>query len=1669
MAGGNWKQGGNNKSSQSRTTPAASTSRRSWQPGGSTPPPSSGKRKSRTGTFLILGVIVALLLAAIVVILEWWKPATYPSMIVVAPNASGSLALPENVSSHNIAAAYADYAKSGSNRPKFAASPAETTDRDAWKTKLDTNAKSTVLVFTAHGGADAEGPYLWFVPPDARFPADSHKLRIREILDRLAGLPKAQPKLLVLDATRTTASWPHGAIVNDFARALKELDSEIAKVENLAVICSSDDDQRSWVSEEWKQPVFGHFMLEGLKGAVGSPGDRITADMLFDYVTAEVGKWTVANRDERQMPVLLPKESGRQRASQIELAAVPTEGYKPVPSPEPPGRMPVDLNAAWDTAWQLAGRTPSPDTLDPARWREYLDLLVRWDRLVRLGDDPEPVRGRVNVLAEQLKSIHGTSEPLCLPAALQVSRALAFPPAAPEADGFRKLWEPPNNSTRTDEWAKLLGPERKGETPRRLAMASLVLARLTSEAPSPESLKIADEVLAVVDGSRIGPAESHFVRMLHRHLDTGKRPPVRVLRAAIRLRMDAERAAWIGGLDEEQDRDTHPYSEQVYRWVRGHVEAGDKARELGQDLLFAADLDVLMKNGAEYFKQANTHYDKARADAKVVAGALSQRDRVLTRLPYYARWAANYRGKRTPGEVEKLLASIEAAARAAHRIADLTSNVPAELEPRLAEIAAAGAEADREFTSVAKAFEAELRDFTNTVHPSNWYALNNALTVPFIPAKERAKLFGYVRDVSYQLATKAESSGGTPAPAIPAQDLAKRHGRMALAMLGERNAELRTMVDQPQPGAWWVTYRDAGERIGKRYRGLSDEVSAENTKADATPELKATAPNLAKAAYLARLADPVAPIRAGDPLGAEQRFWRHYFLLWQAERSIRAGWADVAAGPPDQWYCRKAAAICIDTAKELIGGTNPSLSPPETERRLADSRATEKLEPVVFTLTAPKSRELADEPAWDFAFSLTPSARASLGYPVYWLNTPGPPYHTANPAHQGRKLESRFTRGAASTLEQIPFAAIPRSQDVNDPGRLFTNVLYRGHRYDALTEVRLAGTPSLDWRYLPPKGDAAMAVLADKGLVSGAVTLIIDMSFSMEDPIPGTSRKRVQETYDAIEAVLDDLPRNTSLTIGRFWGVKNVSHVEPLPSINKIIWKADAVQKRDVMKIVRDSAPVPGANTPLARSVREILSREQVARYFPDSSSGTRTLIVLTDGADNWDNAQAGQKVLDALLDPASKEDTAFHLILFGMATDEELVAVEQYRVLEDVANFRDTGRTPAKLYRGVRDAKTLADRLKQAMLPRVFYRREDTAGGAKQSGRVLVTLPGEGLYRPSGPLAPGVYDLWGLRSPQKLRVDPGDRVLLKARQVGDKFDLFVPPFAFETAERLDFPRETGGDRSSGIHLTIPALNLKEKTGSTDLHMVATMEPVGGSPAGPIQEAPRPLFPWFEVNSIDGKPADPKLKPGLMVVNSPRLICSAWKLEFTNWDFNRSIDTIRRPAVSGYWIEGLPAPVQRYPIDLRDVEQSEAKLPKVSVAGGAQVELVDVSLEDVLPGKTVDPQEIPPGKYLTVRLKYAESGKPVFLRPGKLKGTEQRFLLAERHLFYDNQKRYTARFGPLTPRDLEGAVDLELFYVPELKDRAMKSSRAATVRFARERNLADLHAPDDLRLEPAKE
>jgi hypothetical protein len=1230
---------------------------------------------------------------------------------------------------------------------------------------------------------------------------------------------------------------------------------------------------------------------------------------------------------------------------------------------------------------------------------------------------------------------------------------------------FRLLWSPPTGSTHAEQWARLTARPGVSEQSLRVTVARQVVDAVKDD-PSPMSLNTADAVLSLIAGdrARLLPAEAHFVRMLRRHLDPDRRPDAALLSAAVDLRRYAEEVAWVGGAKPGD----HPYSEQVFRWVREKVEAGDDARARGQDLLFDSDPRAKSWDEARsLLDAARTQYDSARDDARTVAAALAIRDKVFARLPHYARWAAGSHGKLTPADVEALLGQVETAAKEAHVIAKVTADGPpagAERGARIGALAGHTRAATAAFAAVVKAFETSAAGLTNEPHPSNWRALDNALSVPFLQPAERARLFRHARDVAHVLATTSEQKSGSAAPPPPARETARRQGRMALALLGDGNPELRQLVNPPEEGAWWKPLREAGSRIGLQFQRLPGDTRETAKKAGFPTPIADAGQPLAAAADIARRVDPAAPLNPADeaPTAAEQRYSRHTLLLWQAKRLVAEGWAEVGSrSSAPEWYCKRVADQLIATAEELVIGPDSKDRMPaaELDRRLALCRAARDREPVALEIRSAPDLDVADDPEWRFSFEIARRTRGAVGFPVYWLKPPGEPYARPEPSHSARAAARGLADSDGSSVRgpTTRFKPAARPGERVKPGELVTTVLYRGQQYERPTRVHLAGTPTLDWNYNPPAAaePAAFFATADKSAVAGSVTILLDVTKSMNQQAGTTGKAKFTVACLALDKVLSGLPAKTTVTIVPFWGdaARSKFTADPHPGLTQIEWLAEDRQREKVMDYVR-AFKVVGDSTPIARSVLKVLGRKDEGMYWKPDASGVRNLIVLTDGEDNWD-ADAGKLILDALL-REDGPDTALHLFFFPMEGEESERAKKQFEVLtRDAIRFKPGVRTAPELFWDQQDADALAEKLRGAVLPRVHYRREETAGG-RQAGWVTVALDREQTFKPTPPLAPGLYDLWGLRNLQRLHLDPGERVLLKAVPVGPgKFELAIPPTGYEVAKLFGRPVESaGGPKGGGTHLAVQEIRPHEQTGSYDLRLTATMEPSRYEPVT-LLKTPRPLFAWYDVEYADGKPAADGLYPTLRVANRPGLLAPAWTLGLLRWDHRITRDENRTPRVTGYWVAELPPVAARHAVDLRTLDPN---------AAGP----VRVSIEPVEAGESA----LPAGDYLTVRMTYPTKADRVFVRAENLKGTAQRLVLHERHLYFDGPDRadrpclYTARFGPLDPAEKAGKVDLEVYAVAAFQEQAAKTGRRLTVAVPRV-SKDEVVLPDRLELHPA--
>ena len=159
-------------------------------------------------------------------------------------------------------------------------------------------------------------------------------------------LPDHVRKLLVLDAGRVHCNWGSGVLYNAFAERLSEVVGEL-KVPNLAVLNSTSRGQAAWASPDLGGSAFGHFFSQAMQGAAdveqGDRNGRVSLQELHRYVAGHVRQWTLENRADVQIPMLIPADSDMAlvhagpsaRAASSTPASTPDPRWAAIP---PPGR-----------------------------------------------------------------------------------------------------------------------------------------------------------------------------------------------------------------------------------------------------------------------------------------------------------------------------------------------------------------------------------------------------------------------------------------------------------------------------------------------------------------------------------------------------------------------------------------------------------------------------------------------------------------------------------------------------------------------------------------------------------------------------------------------------------------------------------------------------------------------------------------------------------------------------------------------------------------------------------------------------------------------------------------------------------------------------------------------------------------------------------------------------------------------------------------------------------------------------------------------------------------------------------------------------------------------------------------------------------------------------------
>jgi hypothetical protein len=1595
----------------------APSQKREWHPATTkSTKPTGPRRRSILWPTLAGAILLGLIVAAVLLL----RPAHLPRIVVAGPANADTLSTLPNIAGANAAHGLADWAGDGKDRPHLVGAPAEEVNGDEWARGLDDGKEdSVVLSLNLHGGVDASGQaFLWLVPPKAPEPTEKQKLRVSAIISRLGQLPDKKRKLLIVDATQISVSYAHGQLHNDFARALKQLDMQIEQVPNLVVLCASDEDQRSWVSEEWQTSIFSHLLLEAAKGAAGV--DRVTVADLFKYLQKEVPAWTLSNRGENQTPILLPAGSGIERAKKIDFASVSSKRYERPDARKAPGMSfsAKELATAWERRDELAKLRP--EAVAPHRWRVHLDTLLRTEQMYRDGLPAADVQSRLARLAKGEDDLKGKpwSDLSSLGNALPMPAALGPQPAtnASVNDPFPAIWDDAVNDRPTlRQTIEAQGVETVGK---RLEVCARLIDHLIREERPDYLAKAAKLLDAMFVGSEPAPVEAHLIRLLARDFDPEKekRPSWPLVKLALQTHRLAEEVAVVGGAGDKE----FPASEQVYPWIKDAVITADIERLFGLDCFFSNDPAAWPK-GEERLNSAAGQYREILKRAQQVREAMTERNGALAELPYYGRWVGGLRDEFDAAESQMLLETVERTAEATHRL----SNMIEESKPaRLGEMVSATTVVREGMTKLRDKFTIFVNKFNGDVLIPRWHHLDNALRVPFIPAKRRIELLGYLRGISGALNVQWQDVGQKPAaaPSFAPREAAQRHGRVALALLGSgwvndprtreesggqvkvNYDELRQMVTAPKP-EWWVSLDDAGDQIGRHWRALAGRIDALTEKAARSP-LDRAVPDLAHADTLARMADSTSAFgKEHDAVVDHRRYRLHTFLLNQARRSIEANWAapELAAKTS---YGEATARRLVDDAQKLIllgAGSNPS--PQDQDRLLVDvSRVRDTLQIPIYGIAPTElTKDLTPEQKeFRSTFVIRRPVGRSPGYPVLRIHSGGPA-RVPDVVSATRRLVMDFADAESPppSVERALDVKVDQNSVALADGFVKAELWHRGHHRDANLPVQMNRDPTTIWAYHPPEQLPGFAVRAAPDQRNGAVAIVLDWSASM-NIVDATKTTRYAKAVSALETVLDSLPEDTQVSITLF-PAPGGRHSHMLDEPQARNFKKHPEQLVELIKRLGRNEPA-GQYTPAARAIVQAAEKG-----LPKDFIGYKTIVVLTDGDDTFDKGDSGNVVRDAL----ANKGIALKMIFFQATADEYKRARAQFEAVESLD-------PPGELV-AADDKDALVARLVDAMRPRVqaFKRNGDRLERIALEDRrgLPVTLRGSNLREWSRPLPPGPYTLRAVGAEGKIRLERGDRLLLELaavdRQIEFRQHLYVPDAIPADGRQLLKKSDDG----QNVHAGLGECRLIPRAdGDYDLELFFLLE----RERKPEElQVTYPHFVWAEVGTQNGGAQPPQVT---RLDNELYFPSPAYRVRVTKWQPLPGQRNVReapsRPTITIWSRDGLPG--RHTLLVTRDVNKEIENKPFDIDGQPAKLDFARIE-----------------GDYLRVKITHKPGEPLVFLRVENLKD-EPRLNLKEEHRFYANKGLYTATFGPLNEAERKRAFTLAVYSMADMKRDASK-------------------------------
>jgi hypothetical protein len=1116
-----------------------------------------------------------------------------------------------------------------------------------WANRLK-NFDPLVIYVGLHGGVGADGqPFL--------FTGGGNRLPVAALLTTLSSDPlRTRKKVLIFDCSRLAPDPVYGQIHDGFSERVKMLNDRIVADPNLVVMCGASPGQRGWESEELRLTSFGNAILRGLRGEVDTGGANvITARALFESAARKTREWAQNNRPYGQDPFLLPEgDVGLARAAVIDL------GPRPTPPPEvapTPAALPESLGQLWQQHDDLAARTPSPAAYSPRAWRRYRELLLRYEQAVRLGEQQTATR-----LTTALNTAKAEIERAAIDKLDSARNSLALLEVASTSETDLDQMRSTN---------RLLGQlAASGNDPNRLA------ERLASTAGELQR--------RYQPGQR--PVEVHLpvmVRDFYAEVLRQSQPALPAQWAtAFAVRVEAERAA--AGLPIEAPADPRAllYPERGWLITRHLVLAGDAKRREAEDKLFASDAN-LYKEAAGSLDKARQYYKAAAELGAITRFAFEVRDAVMADLPFLTRWYGER--KTSAKDAADLIDLWEKTHKLAVDLDDLAAKPPAaDTDPKetaafIERVQAVGTTArviKGQFDKCLTEFRDEAaRARDDAALQKEWWDKQLLLTVPLIPAATRETVLKASRQESSRLLAGQQSQKPVSESAADARKSAEVRGKLARAALGKPLLDAQHEVDKTLPEAAILdrdltliaTTADPGQWTGPAAQvgaGLGDHLS----RLSAATVIPSPIPDQA-AERLSRSAVPFASAAGWEPAAVNHRLRWRVLLLDLALRIADDHWYDELKSP----YFKVAVDRLIKDADRMSD---------ELAKAIPAEGSGTWVTPLPMALTARLSAPpLAAKDLPKFTWTSDLARVVQFG-----LDPPPDGYPVTGDAigllHLDRS-DSLLMKDTGRSLLQVPAGPLsltanlqlaPNAKEVTEPNCEVSAVVYfRGQRPTQRVRIDLRRKPELVIAD-PPPDDAirgpAVAVRADRDLELGSVVILLDYSGSMNATYKGKSRK--DAALDAVAALLKELPRGTPLRIRVFSDSKEPSGSRVIFGTGggaraEVTWESDQDQRyKDLIATLRGIEPQ--GFTPLVQSIIDAAKSD-----FTDLSGGSKTLLVLTDGAED-DGQKRDAAGWAAFIDTHARklanemegENVSLHVVQFALSSAELKQSADLFRPL---------------------------------------------------------------------------------------------------------------------------------------------------------------------------------------------------------------------------------------------------------------------------------------------------------------------------------------------------------------------------------------------------------------------